>query len=142
MQLYTALFNDDKIKNPELKENLINKIEKFVSNKTLLKYYEKNVNLLNLLFQGILKHMAIENMSYAASELMVEIIKPLCFSERGCLNDDSRMTEVTKQFFERNLEIFLDFMDNYNKLINKIMTNYTSALTDCVNVIKIKLAFY
>jgi hypothetical protein len=78
--------------------------------------------------------MAIESMSYAASELMVQIIKPLCFSEDGQFHENIRMTEVTKRFFENNYEVFLEFMDNYNKLINKIMTNFSSALTDCVNV--------
>jgi hypothetical protein len=143
IKLYTCQFNDDRINNPELKECLLAKIETFVTNKTLLKFYEKDQNLLRLLIEGILKHMADEERYYSASKLMCMIIKPLCFNESNLHNEKSRITEVTKQFLESNNQIFLEFMDNYNKLINKIMTNYTTVLTDCVNVLKIfNLAFY
>lgn len=135
LKLYTTLFSDEKIKNPDIKENLIGKIQKFISNKTILKYYEKDQDLLNMLLLGILKYMSIENMCYTSSELMVQIIKPLCFNENSSMTENSKMTEVTKIFFETNQKAFSEFMDNFNKLINKIMTNYTSALTDCVNVI-------
>jgi hypothetical protein len=134
IKLYTNQFNDDRINNPELKECLLAKIESFVTNKTLLKYYENDQILLRQLIEGILKHMADEERCYIASKLMGMIIKPLCFNENNVHNEKSRITEVTKKFFESNNQIFLEFMDNFNKLMNKIMTSYTTALTDCASV--------
>lgn len=136
------MFNDDKINNPELKETLLAKIEKFVNNKNLLKYYESNTNLLRLLIEGILKHMADDERCIVASQLIGLIIKPLCFGENKSEQETSKITEVTKQFFENNNQVFQEFMDNYNKLMNKIMTNYTTSLTDCVNVKNFNLAVY
>jgi hypothetical protein len=133
IKLYTAQFKDDRINDPELNDCLNTRIETFMTNKSLLKYYENDQNLTRLLIEGILKHMAGED-SYIASKLICMIIKPLCFNESNLPNEKSRITQVTKQFFESNNKILLGFIDIYNELINKIMTYYTTELTDYVNV--------
>lgn len=132
---YTTLFNDQNIANPELKENFINKIHYFTKKKKFLNLYESNEDLLELLIKGLLKYMAIENMCHYASEIMVKIIKPSCFGQNLENFEKMALINVTKKFFENNVDTFHEFMDNYNKLINKVMTDYTLSLTEAANVL-------
>jgi hypothetical protein len=135
LQFYTRMFNDEKIANPELKEKYIKRIQDLIRNEYILKYYENNGQLLEMLLNGILKYMSLEGFCHLSSSLMTKIISPACFGARGKSSDGSTLIKVTKLFFENNPTIFNEFMDNYNKIMNKAMTSYTSSHTDSYNVI-------
>jgi hypothetical protein len=137
LYFYCYLFNDDKINNPELKEGFINKIASFLKNKKLLRIFQSKKDLLEMLMKGLLKYMANEMMCHYASENVVKIIRPICFGEKDKkmkLNSDKTekvvLVDVVKKFFEDNVEVFHEFMDNYFKLLNKVMTDYTMSLNE------------
>lgn len=127
---YSFLFHSEKIASPELHENLIHKIRFLVKKKKLLRIYETNDNLLSMLIKGLLRYMGIDSMCRLASDILVRIFKPNCFGEASENIEKEALINVTKQFFEKHPIVFHEFMDNYNKIINKIMTDYTVALAD------------
>jgi hypothetical protein len=131
---YTTLFNDEKIANPELKEKFIRRIQELLKQDYILKFYERDNTLLELLLNGILKYMALDGFFSMSSSLMIKIVFPACFSEHEKNNERSNLIKVTKYFFENNPNVFQEFMENFNKLVNKVMTLYTSSRTDTFNV--------
>jgi hypothetical protein len=66
---------------------------------------------------------------------MVKIIKPICFGELNSLYEKNKLVDVTKKFFEGDIKTFHEFMQNYSKLINKVMTDYTVVLNESANKI-------
>jgi len=122
------MFNDTKIANPELKEGFINKISYFLRKKKLLKYFEQNEELLEMLIKGLIQFMTNDTYCHLASENMVKIIKPSCFGQ-NFKNKKGQLIKVVKMFFDNNIQVFHEFMDNYYKLLNKVMTDYTMSLT-------------
>jgi hypothetical protein len=140
--LYTYLFNDQKIANPEIRESLISKIGFFMKNNITAILYEENIDLVEYLIKGLLEYMSIESISHHACDIMVKIVKPICFGQTNVIKGKKRLVEITKKFFENNLQTFSDFMNNYTKLINKIMTEYTLVLNDAAKVKYSNLAIH
>jgi hypothetical protein len=134
LYFYTKMFNDEKIANPELKEKFIKRMQELIKKDYILKYYERDNMLLELLLNGILKYMALEGFCSMSSSLMVKIVSPACFGNQQNNGGRNTLIKVTKAFFETHPNTFNEFMENFNKIINKIMTAYTSALTDTFNV--------
>jgi hypothetical protein len=130
MFFYTSLFSDQKIANPEIKELLISKIEYFINKKALSKTIEENYNLLELLIKGLLNYMSSESLSHVACEIIVKIIKPMCFGTNFINFEKGALVNVTKKFFEYNPQAFQEFMTNYSKFINKVMTDFSIDLND------------
>lgn len=132
---YSLLFNDSTIANPELKETFMHKMAYFIRKKRMVKIFNQHHELLELLLKGLLKYMSVEGMYDKASDMIVKIIKPICFGEKTEKVEKMKLIEVTKKFFEDNNNVFLEFMDNYNKLINQAMTDYTISLTEAAHKI-------
>lgn len=130
LYFYCQLFNDSNIANPELRENFMGKISFFLKKKFLMKEFDQNQILLEMLIKGLMKNMTNDIMSHYASQNMVKLIKPSCFGEKNATEARINLILVVKKFFEDNLDVFHEFMDNYNKLLNKIMTDYTVSLTE------------
>ncbi len=133
--LYTYLFNDSKIANPEIRESLIIKIKFFMSKKRIAKLYEKNYELIEILIKGILNYMSTDIYCLTSCEIIIKIIKPLCFGPKGITEDKNSFFNVAQKFFHENKNSFLEFMDSYTKIMNKAMTEYTVALNDAEQVI-------
>lgn len=130
LYFYCYLFGDPKIAHPDLKEGFIMKISYFLRKKKLITYFEEKEDLLELLIKGLLKYMTIDSMCHIASENMVKIIKSSCFGEKRESAGKDTLIKVVQKFFATNSEVFYEFMDNYYKLLNKIMTDYTMAMTE------------
>ena len=131
---YTFLYNDANIANPEIKESLISKMKFFMSKKRIAKYYEKNYELIEILIKGILNYMSLDLYSLTSCEIIVKIIKPLCFGPKGMIGEKNTFFNVAQKFFEENKNSFYDFMDNYTKIMNKAMTDYTVCLNEAEQV--------
>jgi hypothetical protein len=131
---YSYLFNDSKIANPEIKESLIVKMKFFISKKRIAKYYEKNYLLIEILIKGILNYMSSDQYCLTSCEIIIKIIKPLCFGPKGFIGEKNSFFNVAKKFFEENKKSFLDFMDSYTKIMNRAMTDYSVALNEAENV--------
>jgi hypothetical protein len=131
---YTYLFNDPKIANPEIRESLIVKMKFFMSKKRIAKYYEKNYELIEILIKGILNYMSTELYCLTSCEIIIKIIKPLCFGPKGVSDEKNSFFNVAQKFFEENKSSFLDFMDSYTKIMNKAMTEYIVALNEAEQV--------
>jgi len=127
---YTYLFSDNTIANPEIRETLIFIIKYFMKKKEILQIYEERKEIMEMLIKGLLNYMSIESLFHIACEIIVRIVKPCCFGERESMTA-RKGSFLLKKFFEENSESFLDFMDNYTKLINKVMTEYTIILHEC-----------
>ena len=134
---YTLLFSDNTIANPEIKENLILVIKYFMKKKSILKIYEEQKELTEFLIKGLLNYMSMESLFHIACEIIVKIVKPSCFGEEQSITGQ-KGSILLSQFFENNLGSLQEFMDNYTKLINKVMTEYTIALNECNNKILIE----
>jgi len=132
---YTYLFNDPKIANPEIKESLIVKMKFFMSKKRIAKYYEKNYELIEILIKGILNYMSSGLYCLTSCEIIIKIIKPLCFGPLGIPEEKNSFFNVVQKFFEENKSLFLDFMDSYCKIMNSAMTDYTVVLNEAEQVI-------
>jgi hypothetical protein len=132
---YTSLFADPCIANPELKESLIQKMKFFIKKKAVAIIFEEKPDLLEKIIKGLLHYMSIENLCHIACEIMVKIIKPICFGEVKNFYEKNKLVEVTKKFFESDVKTFHEFMQNYSKLINKVMTDYTIVLNEAANKI-------
>jgi hypothetical protein len=131
---YTLLFSDMNIANPEIRESLIYKIKFLMKKKKTSELFEKHNELIDFLIKGLLKYMTIESLSHIACEIMVKIVKPICFGPMSGQYEKTDLVIVAQKFFENNISTFHDFMDNYTKLINKIMTDYTIVLNEAANV--------
>jgi hypothetical protein len=134
LYFYTKMFHDEKIANPELKEKFIKRMQELLKKDFVLKFYETDSTLLELLLNGILKYMALEGYCSMTSSLMVKIVSPACFGSNKNNDERNTLIKVTKTFFETHPTMFNEFMENFNKNINKVMTIYTGALTDSTNV--------
>jgi hypothetical protein len=132
---YTLLFSDMNIANPEIRESLIYKIKYFMGKKKTAVLYETNSKLIEFLIKGLLKYMTLESLSHIACDIMVKIVKPICFGPANALYEKKDLVNVAQKFFSTNVTTFHDFMDNYTKLINKVMTDYTIVLNEANNVI-------
>jgi len=132
---YTYLFNDAKIANPEIRESLIVKMKFFMSKKRIAKYYEKNYELIEILIKGILNYMSTDLYCLTSCEIIIKIIKPLCFKPKDTSEDKNSFFNVAQKFFEENKNSYLDFMDSYTKIMNRAMTEYTVAVNESEHVI-------
>jgi hypothetical protein len=103
--------------------------------KEISKIYEDNSEITEHLIKGLLSYMSIESLCHISCEIMVKIIKPICFGNQNYINEKENLLNITKNFFENNIDSFHEFMDNYTKLINKVMTEYTITLNECSNKI-------
>lgn len=133
---YSYLFNDSKIANPEIKESLLLKIKFFMGKKQIAKYYEKNYELIEILIKGILNYMSTEMYCLTSCEIIIKIIKPLCFGPHCTSGEKNTFFNVTQKFFETNKNSFMEFMDSYTKIMNRSMTDYTVAVTEAEQVSK------
>jgi hypothetical protein len=140
---YTSLFSDMNIANPEIRESLIHKIKFLMKKKRTSILYEEHPDLIEFLIKGLLKYMSFESLYHIACEIMVKIVKPICFGPSSNQFEKLDLVNVAQKFFENNISTFNDFMDNYTKLMNKIMTDYTIVLNEAANVrIKLKYSAY
>jgi hypothetical protein len=133
---YTYLFNDTTIANPEIRDSLLLIMKFFMSRKKIGKFYEKYYELIELLIKGILNYMSNENYCLTSCEIIIKIIKPVCFGPNGFSVDKNPFFNLAQKFFETNRTSFLEFMDSYSKIINKAMTEYTLNLNDAETVNK------
>jgi hypothetical protein len=132
---YTNLFGDQIVANPDIKESLIMKMKYFMKKKDVSRIYEEKSEVIESLIKGLLNYMSIESLCHISCEIMVKIIKPMCFGNANGGLEAGRLVEVTQKFFETNLNTFHEFMDNYMNLINKVMTEYTITLNESANKI-------
>lgn len=132
---YTLMFSDPTIANPEIKESLIAKINYLLKKDEINQIFEENKELFENLIRGLLNYMSVESYSHITCDILVKIIKPICFGQSQISDRFSGLIKATKTFFEKNEKVFLEFMDNYTKLVNKLMTEYSMSLSDSIQVI-------
>jgi hypothetical protein len=106
----------------------------FIREKSLISILTKNKVLIEMILKGLLKYMGVDNLCNHACEILVKIFKPSSFGRKTSGLEKGILIDLTKEFFENNPTVFQEFMDNYNKMINKIMTEYTVALSDASKV--------
>lgn len=137
---YTYLFNDNTIASPEIRDSLLIKMKFFMSKKKIGKYYEKYYDLIEFLIKGILNYMSNENYCLTSCEIIIKIIRPVCFGPHFSTEKNPFFNVATK-FFENNKTTFLDFMDSFTKIMNRAMTEYSSGLSDADSVKKFLFLF-
>lgn len=135
IQFYSSMFGDESIANPEIRESLIYKMDYLLKKKETALIFSNQKELIENLIKGLLNYMSIESLSHVSCDIIVKIIKPICFGQTDQnVEKSTRLVNVTKQFFEGNVDTFHEFMDNYIKLINKVMTEYTMSLSEAKQV--------
>ena len=81
--------------------------------------------------------MSIESLCHISCEIMVKIVKPICFGNTNFDIEKVNLVKIAKRFFENNTKSFHEFMDNYSNLINRVMTEYAIELNECSSKILI-----
>lgn len=125
------MFANEQIANPELKDAFILTIDFLVNEKQVFDIIKKKDNLFEMLIKGLLNYMTVEATCHSASDILVKLFKPFCFGEATTkFEQKDTILNVTSDFFKSHPKIFTDFMDSYNKMMNKIMTDYIMSLAE------------
>lgn len=135
INFYLYLFSDNTILNPEIRENLLLKVNFFLKNKELINYFE-NEYALESLIKGLLNNINSDSRSLYASKILLKIITPICFGHEKQSKRNLILLNV-KKYFVNHFSLFNDFLINYSKFANQIMTDYTIHLS----VVNDKLPF-
>lgn len=132
ISFYLILFKDESIINPEIREGLLEKINFFTKNKDLISLVEKIENGFDFLMNGLLSDMKNENLSFAASRVLYEMIFPICFGSEKKEYNSTLIAKVTN-YFSKNIPVLEEFLKNYSKLLNNTMTEYSIKLSDFIS---------
>jgi len=135
LKLYLYLFADNKIKNPELRENLLTKVNFMTKKQILMKFFDDDEEFFDNLIKGLLNDMTGDALSHYACRVLLKIIAPICFGKENEGNNQKLINKIQK-YFSGNQEILKDFLKNYSKFINQIMTEYTINLSNITSKYK------
>ena len=128
-KLYLYLFADNKIRNPELRENLLTKVNFLTKKQNLMKFFDEEEEFFDNLIKGLLNDMTGDALSHYACRVLLKIIAPICFGKENESNNKKLVSKIQK-YFSGNQEILNDFLKNYSKFINQVMTEYTINLSN------------
>ena len=106
--------------------------------------------------KGLLKDLQITSLSHSASKILLKLITPICFGykifgknkkiqkQRYVYNikkvnnkeifKDMVLDEKLKKYFEGNFNILEEFIKSYGVILNKVMTNYSMALSSIIEI--------
>ena len=79
VEFYLTLFADDRIRNPELKESLLKKVNFLLEKKIIEEYYDDNELIFESLIKGLLKDIKGDALCHSASRILLKLISPICF---------------------------------------------------------------
>ena len=163
VEFYLMLFADEKIANPELKEGLLKKVNFLLEKQIIEEYYEDNDKIFELLIKGLLKDIKVDVLSHSASKILLKLITPICFgykifskyikkqknkylfnTSKNNLNPnqkkgiyqfkDEMLVDKLKKYFQGNFNILEEFLKSYGNILNKVMTNYSMALSSIIEI--------
>ena len=156
VEFYLKLFADENIANPELKESLLKKVNFLLEKQIIEEFYDDDNKIFELLMKGLLKDLQITSLSHSASKILLKLITPICFGykifgknkkiqkQRYVYNikkvnnkeifKDMVLDEKLKKYFEGNFNILEEFIKSYGVILNKVMTNYSMALSSIIEI--------
>ena len=161
VEFYLTLFADQKIANPELKEGFLKKISFLLDKQIIEEFYEDNNKIFELLIKGLLKDIKVDALSHYASKILLKLISPICFgykifskynkkqkskylfntnknnqnAKKGAYQfKDEMLVNKLKSYFEGNFSILEEFLKSYGNILNKVMTNYSMALSSIIEI--------
>ena len=159
VEFYLTLFADQKIANPELKEGFLRKVSFLLDKQIIEEFYEDDNKIFELLIKGLLKDIKIEVLSHYASKILLKLISPICFgykifskynkkhknkylfntsknntSKKVYQFKDEMLVDKLKKYFEGNFNILEEFLKSYGNILNKVMTNYSMALSSIIEI--------
>jgi hypothetical protein len=161
VEFYLILFADEKIANPELKEGFLKKVNFFLEKQIVEEYYEEDNKIFELLIKGLLKDIKVDVLSHSASKILLKLIAPICFGykifskynkkqknryiynsnknngnkKKGIYQFNNEMlVEYLKKYFQGNFNILEEFLKSYGSILNKVMTNYSMALSSIIEI--------
>ena len=141
LKFYLYLFQDETIANPEIREKLLNKINFLIKKNYFLSFFEKDEQLFDNLIKGLLNDIKGDSLSNQACKILLKIIYPFCFGNKEnesnlSSNNNKNIKEKIKKYFSGDFSYFKDFIINYNKYLNTVMTEYTINLTNTTEKLK------
>lgn len=142
LKFYLYLFQDETIANPEIREKLLNKINFFIKKNYFITYFEKDEQLFDNLIKGLLNDIKGDSLSNQACKILLKIIYPFCFTikENESNNSNNKsIKEKIKKYFSGDFKVFKDFIINYNKYLNSVMTEYIINLNNTTEKLKTNL---
>ena len=162
VEFYLKLFADEKIANPELKEGFLKKVNFFLEKQIIEEYYEDNNKIFEFLIQGLLKDIKVDVLSHTASKILLKLITPICFGykifskynrkqksrylfntskntnnkqQKGVYQfKEEMLVDKLKSYFSGNFDILEEFLKSYQSILNKVMTNYSMALSSIIEI--------
>ena len=161
VEFYLILFADEKIANPELKEGFLRKVNFLLEKQIIEEFYEDNNKIFELLIKGLLKDIKVDVLSHSASKILLKLITPICFgykifskynkkqknkylyninknnqnTKKGVYQfKEEMLVDKLKKYFEGNFNILEEFLKSYGSILNKVMTNYSMALSSIIEI--------
>ena len=161
VEFYLILFADEKIANPELKEGFLQKVKFLLEKQVIDEFYEDDNKIFELLIKGLLKDIKVDVLSQSASKILLKLITPICFGykifskysknkkNRYFYNtvknnpnnkkalyqfNEEMLVDKLKKYFEGNFNILEEFLKSYQNILNKVMTNYSMALSSIIEI--------
>ena len=161
VEFYLMLFADEKIANPELKEGFLKKVNFFLEKQIVEEYYEDNNKIFEYLIKGLLKDIKVDVLSHTASKILLKLITPICFGykifskyirkqksrylfnvskniqnkQKGVYQfKEEMLVDKLKSYFSGNFNILEEFLKSYQSILNKVMTNYSMALSSIIEI--------
>ena len=161
VEFYLILFADEKIANPELKEGFLRKVNFLLEKQIIEEFYEENNKIFELLIKGLLKDIKVDVLSHSASKILLKLITPICFgykifskynkkqknkyfyntnknnqnTKKGVYQfKEEMLVDKLKKYFEGNFNILEEFLKSYGSILNKVMTNYSMALSSIIEI--------
>ena len=94
-----------------------------------MKFFDEEEEFFDNLIKGLLNDMTGDALSHYACRVLLKIIAPICFGKENESNNKKLVSKIQK-YFSGNQEILNDFLKNYSKFINQVMTEYTINLSN------------
>ena len=129
LEFYLYLFSDEKIKNPSIKESLLKKVISFTDD-VFIEIFEKKNFLFEYLIKGLVNNMKNDSLSILSCKVLLKFINPICFGNEEQINIKSNSMKLIENYLKSSDTLLEDFMNNYFKFLNKIMTQYSFYLSD------------
>ena len=133
VEFYLTLFADERIRNPELKESLLRKVNFLLEKKIIEEYYDDNELIFESLIKGLLKDIKGDALYHSASRILLKLISPICFGYK-VFSKNSRFEKKIYVFNTRKNDISNNKDNNQEK--NSINLIYKFKDEDLVEKLK------
>jgi len=104
----------------------------FMKKKTTLILFEKHEEIMELLLKGLTNYLIHESLSTNSSEILLKMIRSSGFGDKG--DYTYNFVAIIKKIFSSNKTLFVEFMDNYNKFLNGLISDFSINLRDITTV--------